>query len=170
MTRRVYPTPFVLRPPDDLPATWPHLARAAAELAHIYAKHDRVVSDEALAAIGGALWSALAAADPTLPERFDAARAAAGTFVLPLVVESGTATVQLLPWEALAHPTHGFLGRAPGFTLSRRLPGPAPDHGPPDDVQALFPHVATHRLHLAGDGRPAPPATLVRLMQAVAVR
>jgi MoxR-like ATPase len=44
------------------------------------------------------------------------------------------------------------------------------DHVLPDDVQALFPHVAAHRLHLAGDGRPAPPATLVRLMQAVAVR
>ena len=44
------------------------------------------------------------------------------------------------------------------------------DHVVPDDVQTLFPHVAAHRLHLAGDGRPAPPATLVRLMQAVAVR
>ena len=44
------------------------------------------------------------------------------------------------------------------------------DHVLPDDVHTLFPHVAAHRLHLAGDGRPAPPATLVRLMQAVAVR
>ena len=44
------------------------------------------------------------------------------------------------------------------------------DHVLPDDVQTLFPHVAAHRLHLAGDGRPAPPATLVRLIQAVAVR
>ena len=44
------------------------------------------------------------------------------------------------------------------------------DHVLPDDVQTLFPHVAAHRLHLAGDGRPAPPATLIRLMQAVAVR
>ena len=44
------------------------------------------------------------------------------------------------------------------------------DHVLPEDVQTLFPHVAAHRLHLAGDGRPAPPATLVRLMQAVAVR
>ena len=44
------------------------------------------------------------------------------------------------------------------------------DHVLPDDVQTLFPLVAAHRLHLAGDGRPAPPATLVRLMQAVAVR
>jgi MoxR-like ATPase len=43
------------------------------------------------------------------------------------------------------------------------------DHVLPEDVQILFPHVAAHRLHLAGDGRPAPPATLVRLLQAVAV-
>lgn len=44
------------------------------------------------------------------------------------------------------------------------------DHVLPEDVQTLFPHVAAHRLHLAGDGRPVPPATLVRLMQAIAVR
>lgn len=44
------------------------------------------------------------------------------------------------------------------------------DHVLPEDVQVLFPHVAAHRLHLAGDGRPVPPATLARLMQAVALR
>jgi MoxR-like ATPase len=44
------------------------------------------------------------------------------------------------------------------------------DHVLPEDVQTLFPHVAAHRLHLAGDGRPAPQATLVRMMQGVAVR
>ena len=43
------------------------------------------------------------------------------------------------------------------------------DHVLPEDVQALFPHVAAHRVHLAGDGRPVPPATLLRLLQAVAV-
>ncbi len=43
------------------------------------------------------------------------------------------------------------------------------DHVLPEDVQTLFPHVGAHRLHLAGDGRPAPPATLIRLLQAVAV-
>ena len=43
------------------------------------------------------------------------------------------------------------------------------DHVVPEDVQTLFPHVAAHRLHLAGDGRPIPPAALVRLLQAVAV-
>ena len=59
----------------------------------------------------------------------------------------------------------GLLAAARAWTL---LDGR--DHVLPDDVQTLFPHVAAHRLHLAGDGRPAPPATLVRLMQAVAVR
>lgn len=44
------------------------------------------------------------------------------------------------------------------------------DHVIPEDVQALFPHVAAHRLHLAGDGRAVPTATLTRLLQAVALR
>ncbi len=44
------------------------------------------------------------------------------------------------------------------------------DHVLPEDVQTLFPHVAGHRLHLAGDGRPAPQATLIRMLQGVAVR
>ncbi|CAM5322485.1 AAA family ATPase [Thauera mechernichensis] len=41
------------------------------------------------------------------------------------------------------------------------------DHVLPEDVQTLFPHVAGHRLHLAGDGRPVPAATLTRLLHAV---
>ncbi|THF65751.1 AAA family ATPase [Pseudothauera nasutitermitis] len=41
------------------------------------------------------------------------------------------------------------------------------DHVLPEDVQAVFPHVAGHRLHLATDGRPVPPATLRRLVEAV---
>lgn len=44
------------------------------------------------------------------------------------------------------------------------------DHVLPEDVQTLFPHVAGHRLHLAGDGRSAPQATLIRMLQGVAVR
>lgn len=43
------------------------------------------------------------------------------------------------------------------------------DHVLPEDVQTLFPHVAAHRLHLAGDARPVPPATLTRLLRAVAL-
>ena len=43
------------------------------------------------------------------------------------------------------------------------------DHVLPEDVQGLFPHLAGHRLHLAGDGRPVPVATLVRVLHAVAL-
>jgi MoxR-like ATPase len=39
----------------------------------------------------------------------------------------------------------------------------------PEDVQAVFPHVAGHRLHLASDGRPLPPAAIVRLLRSVAL-
>ena len=44
------------------------------------------------------------------------------------------------------------------------------DHVLPEDVQTLFPHVAAHRLHLAADRRPIPPAALARLMQSVTLR
>ncbi|WP_068638222.1 AAA family ATPase [Thauera butanivorans] len=43
------------------------------------------------------------------------------------------------------------------------------DHVLPEDVQTLFPHVAAHRLHLAGDARPVPATTLARLIQSVAL-
>ncbi len=41
------------------------------------------------------------------------------------------------------------------------------DHVLPEDVQAVFPHVAGHRLHLAADGRPVAPAALTRLLRSV---
>jgi len=43
------------------------------------------------------------------------------------------------------------------------------DHVLPEDVQAVFPHVAGHRLHLAADGRSAPSEALERILRAVAV-
>lgn len=43
------------------------------------------------------------------------------------------------------------------------------DHVLPEDVQRMFPHIAGHRLHLAGDGRPPAPAALERLLQSVPV-
>ena len=132
MPTRTFPTPFPLRPPADLPATRPDLVRAAHALSVDYAKHERFVDDRELQALGHALWDALAAADPSLPARFDAARAAAGTLVLPLIVESDSPAVLRLPWETLHHPRHGFLGRADAFTLARRAPGPAPVALPPD--------------------------------------
>ena len=104
MTRRVHHEPFVLRPADDLADARPDLRRAAAELAQAYramgdalgrparageadaGRSVAVVDDKGLGSIGAALWSALTAADPTLPDRLAAARAAAGTYLLPLVV------------------------------------------------------------------------------------
>lgn len=153
MTRRVYQTPFVLRPPADLPAARPalspaasdllgrprDLAGAAAGLARLYGDEARaaagprvVVTEPLLAEVGHALWVALAAADPGLPARLAEARAAAGPYVLPLIVESASPAVQLLPWEALRHPDYGFLGLDRRFALSRRVPGPAPAAGAPD--------------------------------------
>ncbi|NMG76735.1 AAA family ATPase [Aromatoleum diolicum] len=43
------------------------------------------------------------------------------------------------------------------------------DHVLPEDVQTVFPHVAGHRLHAAGDGRSAPPELLAQLVRDVAV-
>jgi MoxR-like ATPase len=43
------------------------------------------------------------------------------------------------------------------------------DHVLPEDVQAVFPHVAGHRLHLAADGRTPSPDSLRRTLEAVAV-
>jgi MoxR-like ATPase len=43
------------------------------------------------------------------------------------------------------------------------------NHVLPEDVQAVFPHVAGHRLHLVSDGRGIPPSMLTRIVGAVAV-
>ncbi|WP_407278555.1 AAA family ATPase [Aromatoleum evansii] len=43
------------------------------------------------------------------------------------------------------------------------------DHVLPEDVQTVFPHVAAHRLHTAGDGRSVTPEVLAQLVRDVAV-
>ena len=43
------------------------------------------------------------------------------------------------------------------------------DHVLPEDVQAVFPHVAGHRLRLAGESRTAPAEAITRLLRTVAV-
>ena len=127
MTRRTHPTPFIIRPPAGFVAANPALGRDAADLARAYADPTVYVPEAALEARGRALWTALVAADPALPAAFEAARRAAGNRVLPLIVESDDPAVQSLPWEALCHPTRGFLGRDPTYALSRRAGGPPPD-------------------------------------------
>jgi MoxR-like ATPase len=44
------------------------------------------------------------------------------------------------------------------------------DHVLPEDVQAVFPYVAGHRLHMSGDARPASAATIQRLLHSVPLR
>jgi len=122
------PSPFILRPADDLLDRHPHLRHMAAALVRKYAAL-QAVTDEDLQAMGRALWHALGVDDA-----FEQARQAAGNAVLPIIVESNSPAVQSLPWETLYHPQHGFLGRARGFALSRRLsappPPPQPEPGP----------------------------------------
>lgn len=43
------------------------------------------------------------------------------------------------------------------------------DHVLPEDVQAVFAHVAGHRLHLVADGRSASAETLTRILRSVAI-
>ena len=118
MPTPVYPTPFVIRPAEDLLTDYPDLLRASQTLARNFA-HGRLATDEALQQIGHALWQVLAADDA-----FAQAHTQSGTQILPLIIESDDAAIQQLPWETLYHPDHGFLGKASGFYAD------APPHHP----------------------------------------
>jgi tetratricopeptide (TPR) repeat protein len=182
MPRRVYPTPFIIHPPDDLVQKQPALRHLSSKLAQEYADR-KVVREEDLQAMGSMLWSALG---PAVQAAFDAAHAGAGAAILSILIESGASDVQALPWETLYHPTHRFVGKHPAFTLTRRIEA-APeaslplDRGPlrvllftslPDDVdpekgrldveeeqaqvqEALLPWLAQGRvqLEMPDDGR-----------------
>jgi tetratricopeptide (TPR) repeat protein len=137
------PHPFIIQPPDNLVERQPELKRLSQQLALKYAVRQQVVSEADLRTMGSALWQAL-----DLDEAFAQAHQAAGAAILAIIVESGVTNVQALPWETLYHPTPGFLGKQPGFTLSRRMTALAPlapplERGPlrvllftapPDDV------------------------------------
>lgn len=118
MPRHIHPTPLVVRPPADLLRREPGLRRASHALGLKYASN-QVVMEEELQAIGAGLWQAL-----DLHEGFDTAAQAAGAAILPVIVESDVADVQALPWETLYHPSYGFIGKHPGFTLTRRVSAP----------------------------------------------
>ncbi|MCL4868672.1 MAG: CHAT domain-containing protein, partial [Anaerolineae bacterium] len=117
MPTLVAPNPFIIRPPADLLHRYPQLRHAAADLARLYA-HSYLVTDDLLQQVGSQLWAVLDIAGPLA-----AARQQAGRAVLPLILASDDAGVQLLPWETLYHPEFGFLARAEPFTFSRHLPG-----------------------------------------------
>ena len=101
MPRHVHPTPFIIHPPEDLVRKQPGLRRLSHALGLKYASR-QVVTEEDLQMMGGALWNAL-----DLKEAFDLAHKPAGATILSVVIESGAADVQALPWETLYHPTHG---------------------------------------------------------------
>ncbi len=107
--------PLVLQPPTDLPSRFPHLLSLAQQLSLKYV-HRYVVTEQDLQTVGDALWQTLGA-----DEALAAARQAAGTRILPLILESADPLIQSLPWECLHHPEHSFLGKHPGFSLTRCL-------------------------------------------------
>jgi len=108
-------TPLILQPPADAVSRFPDVVKLAHDLSLDYV-HRRVVMEQALRAMGGALWRTLGA-----DEALAAARQAAGTRILPLILDSADPAIQSLPWECLHHPEHGFLGKHLGFSLTRRL-------------------------------------------------
>ncbi len=115
--------PFIIAPPGDFLHRHPHLQQQARALSRAYEEH-RLVEEHDLKAVGSALWNVL-----QLDEALEQAEAASGQATLPIIIESSDAAILALPWETLYHPRFEFLGRVPGFTLSRRNP----------DVQALLP-------------------------------
>jgi hypothetical protein len=126
MPANVYSELLIIHPPADLLETYPQLKHAANDLARKYADHE-LVTDEALKAIGQGLWMVLEC-DADLAR----IRQAAGPQIVSIVIESDQPAIQRLPWETLYHLEHGFLGLAPGFTLSRRMGSPAVDLPAPE--------------------------------------
>ena len=95
MPRHVHPTPFVIRPLDDLARQRPDLCRLSHALSLKYAGN-QVVTENELKGMGSALWGAL-----DQQNEFDAAQDEAGASFLSVIIESSAADVQALPWETL---------------------------------------------------------------------
>ncbi len=122
------PAPFIISPPEDFLENNPVLAEMAVRLANVYESREMRVDETQLRAVGTALWEALQPGDA-----LDKAKEKAGLGVLPVIIESDDAGVQALPWETLYHPGREiFVGRAPGFALSRRGAGIGPDLPEPE--------------------------------------
>jgi hypothetical protein len=108
--------PFKISIDDDLLQKYPHIRRMSSDLALRYAHH-YLVTDEDLQVVGSALWRALDCHDV-----FAKACNEAGMRILPVIIASDSAAIQQLPWETLHHPDQGFIGKSPGFALSRIFP------------------------------------------------
>lgn len=115
MPRDVHPTPFVIHPSDEVGKNI-DLRNLSRNLATKYAD-GHVVTDDDLQIMGRNLWNGLSAG---AQGAFEAARKEAGEKILSVVIYSDAADVQALPWETLFHPTYGFIGKNPDFTLTRR--------------------------------------------------
>lgn len=114
MPRNVHPTPFVIRPSETIAKDF-DLRKMSRNLATKYAD-GHVVTDDDLQIMGRNLWSLLGVQDD-----FDAVVKAAEDAIFSVIIESNAPEVQAYPWETLYHPTHGFIGRNPAFTLTRRI-------------------------------------------------
>ncbi len=111
--------PFYITPASDFLKRHPELRRDAFELEEGYASGEQVTGGK-LEEIGTALWQLLG-----LDEALEEALQQAGGQALPLVINSGSAEIQHLPWEALYQHEYGFLSRSNRFILSRSLNGNA---------------------------------------------
>ncbi len=115
MPRDIHSNPFVIHPSDELGKNI-DLKNLSRNLATKYADC-HVVTDDDLQIMGRNLWNGLSA---DAQGAFETARKEAGEKILPVVIHSDAADVQALPWETLFHPTYGFIGKNPDFTLTRR--------------------------------------------------
>jgi len=118
MPRNIHPTPLTIHPLDELGKNI-DLKNLSRNLATKYAD-GHVVTDDDLQIMGRNLWNSLSADANSEQNAFEAARKEAGEKILPVVIHSDAADVQALPWETLFHPTYGFIGKNPDFTLTRR--------------------------------------------------
>lgn len=125
---------LILRPPPDFLARFPGVLSLARQLSLKYVHH-QVVTEQDLQTVGSALWQTLDAEQSLAQTRQEA-----GTRIVPLLIESADTLLQSLPWECLYHPEHGFLGKQPGFTLTRRLAAPtsAPPVHPKGPLKVLL--------------------------------
>lgn len=129
MPHDIHPTPFDIHLLDNLSKNI-DLKNLSRNLATKYAD-GHVVTDDDLQIMGRNLWNGLSA---EAQGAFEAARKEAGEKILPVVIHSDAADVQAMPWETLFHPTYGFIGKNPDFTLTRRSSAQEAmgglDHGP----------------------------------------
>lgn len=123
MPSNVHQDPFIIRPDSDMLKRHPGLKHAANTLSIDYA-FKKLVTEDDLKSFGLSLWQAL-----DLTDDFDQAHKEARAKILPVIIESDNAAIQQLPWEALYHPEQGFLGKSPGFALSRQFNAETADQG-----------------------------------------